>query len=323
MKKIILSIIIFLLMINFCNLRLYATEESTVPEEEVVEEEIQIEEKSEETENEKVLLQASKILKNSNIIVLFAIFIISIFLVAGKHCIKPIINIVFASFIIYFIAIKRMYSGHNAIVSTLFASLLIMSFSFILSNGFNKKALSEILATFCSSIISGIIAIIFSNLEKIPTDTVSINSVDINTIHLIFAGVSIATLGVCIDIINSIVTALNEFKVETDDFSRKELFDKGMEIGKEIILSKSIILTFAFLGSGLLSSMLMIVFNESTILNNELIMHYLIAAISGSIEIIISIPIISIIYAILNHKKTIYKVISNNKLDGNRSLKIK
>jgi uncharacterized membrane protein len=43
----------------------------------------------------------------------------------------------------------------------------------------------------------------------------------------------------------------------------------------------------------------------------------------GNIGLVLSVPITSIVYAMFNRKKTIYKTVSDNKIDGKRSLKLK
>ena len=58
------------------------------------------------------------------------------------------------------------------------------------------------------------------------------------------------------------------------------------------------------------------------ILNKETIAEEVISAIAGSMGVVFTVPITAILYSILNRKKTTYKITSDNKLDGNRSLKI-
>ena len=58
------------------------------------------------------------------------------------------------------------------------------------------------------------------------------------------------------------------------------------------------------------------------ILKNEQIFIIFVIAFIGNIGLLLSVPITSLIYAMFNRKKTIYKTISDNKIDGKRSLKI-
>ena len=58
------------------------------------------------------------------------------------------------------------------------------------------------------------------------------------------------------------------------------------------------------------------------ILKQEVVVKYLILTISGSIGMTISVPINIILYSIFNRRKITYKITSNNKLNGQRSLKL-
>ena len=58
------------------------------------------------------------------------------------------------------------------------------------------------------------------------------------------------------------------------------------------------------------------------IFNQANIFSYLLIAIVANIGVLISVLITSSVYACFNRKKTIYKTVSENKLDGMRSLKL-
>ena len=52
------------------------------------------------------------------------------------------------------------------------------------------------------------------------------------------------------------------------------------------------------------------------------IFKYLIILVVAGIGILLSVVVTSGVYAFLNKRKTIYKTVSDNKLDGKRSLKL-
>ena len=58
------------------------------------------------------------------------------------------------------------------------------------------------------------------------------------------------------------------------------------------------------------------------ILNKETIAEEVISALAGSMGVVFTVPITAIIYALLNRKKTYYKIESENKINGKRSLKL-
>ena len=52
------------------------------------------------------------------------------------------------------------------------------------------------------------------------------------------------------------------------------------------------------------------------------IFKYVLILIVSCIGILLSVIVTSIVYAFLNKRKTIYKTVSDNKVDGKRSLKL-
>ena len=58
------------------------------------------------------------------------------------------------------------------------------------------------------------------------------------------------------------------------------------------------------------------------VFSQDFVSYGIISTLSVCIGIIISIPITSSLYALINGQKTKYKTTSENKIDGKRSLKI-
>lgn len=52
------------------------------------------------------------------------------------------------------------------------------------------------------------------------------------------------------------------------------------------------------------------------------IFKYVLILIVSCIGILLSVIVTSVVYAFLNKRKTVYKTVSDNKLDGKRSLKL-
>ena len=232
---------------------------------------------------------------------------------------------------VYFILIKGIYAGHNAILTTLLTTMMIIGFTFVIIGGFSKKILAAALGTLGGIISSGIVAVIFAHLAKLSGAgeeaiqlSMNITTVNFNFRALIFAGIVIAALGACMDVGMSIASSLDEIKNKTKDISWKELFKSGMNIGKDVIGTMTNTLILAYVGGALTLILLFLAcdMGMNEILNKETIAQEVISAIAGSMGVVFTVPITALIYSVLNRRKTAYKTISDNKLDGNRSLKL-
>lgn len=121
----------------------------------------------------------------------------------------------------------------------------------------------------------------------------------------------IATLGICLYGSFYIISNLDELKDKTEDILWKELFKKGMEIGRKILLGMMNIIVLSYIGIAM-------IFVSSFIITKEMAC----IAISGCIGMIFSMIVSAFLYSIIYSKKTIYKTVSENKVDGKRSLKL-
>lgn len=266
------------------------------------------------------------------IILIFILFLFCIGIIGGKKGIKAIISLVFTIVCIYFILIKGIYKGNNAIIYSFLTAFIVVSISFIIMNGFNRKTLTALVGSFGGILISGILALIFNNMSKLSGAgedimqlTANLSTINYNFRDILFSGIIISTIGICMHVSISIVSALDEIKMKTPEITWKELFKDGMKVGKEIIGTTSNTLILAYIGSLLTLILLFMSTTDSNlirIINKENVAEQLISALSASIGVVLTIPITAISYAILNKDKVIYRKNSENRVNGKRSLKI-
>lgn len=266
------------------------------------------------------------------IILIFILFLFCIGIIGGKKGIKAIISLVFTIVCIYFILIKGIYKGNNAIIYSFLTAFIVVSISFIIMNGFNRKTLTALVGSFGGIVISGILALIFNNMSKLSGAgedimqlTANLSTINYNFRDILFSGIIISTIGICMHVSISIVSALDEIKMKTPEITWKELFKDGMKVGKEIIGTTSNTLLLAYIGSLLTLILLFMSTTDSNlirIINKENVAEQLISALSASIGVVLTIPITAISYAKLNKDKVIYRKNSENRVNGKRSLKI-
>ena len=278
-----------------------------------------------------VTATVTEVSKTNHLAIILGIFLVSIVLISGKKGIRTIIGLVFTLLFLYFFTIRQLYNGVNAIAISIISAICLIVGTFIIIDGFNKKTVSAVIGTFGGVITAGIIALIFINLSKMTGAyeeaiffSVNLSNVKFNFRDLLFAGIMISSLGACMDIGLSIVSALDEIKMTDAEVTWKELFKKGMSVGRENIGTMTNTLILAYLGTSLTLILLFLSSNMSLldISNKERIVEQLMLAIIGSTGVVYTVPITSILYSLLNRHRVIYKKESENKIDGKRSLKI-
>ena len=280
----------------------------------------------------KVSVEIENVVRQNYIYFMVILFLLSILLVGGKRGIKAIVGLIITIVAVYLIMVKGIMAGYNPIWMSVLTSLIIIVLTFIIiGGGVNKKIVTAALGTFGGVLVAGIIASIFSYLLKLSgagEDSIllSVNSTNLtfNFRDLIFAGIVISALGACMDVGMSIASSLDELRLKTKDMEWKELFKSGMNIGRDIIGTMANTLILAYVGSSLTLILLFLTcdFSFVQIVNKETIATDIISAISRSMGVVYTVPITAFIYGFLNRNKTIYKTVSDNKLEGKRSLKI-
>lgn len=271
------------------------------------------------------------IVRSNYIYIMVAIFLLSIILVGGKKGIKAIVGLIITILAVWFILIKLIFVGYDAILMSIVTCAVIIVLTFIVIGGINKKVVTAAIGTLGGVVSAGIVASIFSHLAELSgacEDAIQLSmnmqTATFNFRDLIFAGIVISALGACMDVGMSIASSLDEIKNKTKDISWKELFKSGMNIGRDVIGTMTNTLILAYVGGALKLILLFMACNMpiTEILNKETIVEEIISAIAGSMGVVYTIPITAFVYAFLNRKKTIYKTTSENLIDGKRSLKI-
>lgn len=271
------------------------------------------------------------VVRSNYIILMFVFFLASIVLIGGRKGVKAIIGLLLTIIFIYLILVRRIFAGGNAILTTILTSMLIIAATFVVIGGINKKIITAAIGTLGGVITAGLVALLFNHLAKMSGAcedaiqlSINMSTISFNFRDLLFVGIIISALGACMDVGMSIASSLDEIKMKNPDITWIELFKSGMNIGRDVIGTMTNTLILAYVGTSLTLILLFMAcnmgFNE--ILNKETIAEQVIAAIAGSIGVVYTVPITAFVYSILNKDRIIYNKTAENKINGQRTLKI-
>lgn len=272
------------------------------------------------------------VVRANHIIVMFFLFLASVVIIGGRKGVKAILGLLYTIILIYFVMIRGIFNGQDAIANSIITTILVIVGTFIIiGTGINKKILTAAIGTVGGVLSAGIMALIFNNLAKLTGAgedaiqlSINMTTINFNFRELLFAGILVSALGACMDVGMSIASSLDEIKIKNPDITWQELLKSGMNIGRDVIGTMTNTLILAYVGGSLTLILLFMASNMNMyeILNKETIAEQIISAIAGSMGVVYTVPITSFVYAILNRDKVVYKKTSNNKLNGKRSLKI-
>ncbi len=249
------------------------------------------------------------------LLVLIGLFIGAICLVGGWRGFHSVLGIIFTLTTVLFIFVPLLFHGVPAIEATILLVVVTSCVTLFLVGGFDRKTLSAILGTVAGVIISVILMLVFSKILGVSGYTSSDTDALLNIAgqsklqvkDLLFTGIIIASLGAVMDIAISIATSINELQMQKPDVSFTELFNSGMNIGRDMMGTMTNTLILAFLGESIFSFILMYSYEVQfkQLINSNGIAIDILNAVCGGFAIILTVPIVSGITAkLLQGKKS-------------------
>lgn len=242
----------------------------------------------------------------SNIIYVYiGLFLIMLWVIGGKKGLKSAIGLVFTFICIMFLFLPMLYKGYSPFLAAVINIILISIVCLYLIDGLTKKSISAMLGTIIGVIISGVFAALFGHIAKISGYNVSeveelifiASNTKLQVGGILFAGILIASLGAIMDVSMSIASTINEIYIHNKYISKKELFKSGINVGKDMMGTMSNTLILAFTGGSINTLILNYAYNLKY---NQLINMYeigieIMQGISGSIAVILTVPLVSLI----------------------------
>ena len=247
--------------------------------------------------------------REAEIVVLLAVFFGLMWLVGGKKGFNSILALIFTFVAVIMMYIPMMYIGVSPFIAATITVVIITLVTFILIADFQMKSIGAMLGTIFGVIVSGLIALVFGHFGHVT----GFNVDDIeNLIYvgqnsrldiggMLFSGILIASLGAVMDVAMSVSTSLHEIKEQRSEITAKEIFKSGINIGRDMIGTMSNTLILAYVGGSL--GLVMIIYAYSyqmhQILNMYSIAIEIMRGVAGTIGIILTVPITSLIMSVL------------------------
>ena len=163
------------------------------------------------------------------------------------------------------------------------------------------------LGTILGVLIAGIFATIFGkitrvtgyNIEDIETMVYVAQNSKLQIGGVLFSGILIASLGAVMDVAVSISSTIEEIHNKKPELTSKELFKSGINVGRDMMGTMSNTLILAFTG-GAVNTMILIyayIMPYLQVVNMYSIGIEVIKGISGTLGIVLTVPLVSLISA--------------------------
>ena len=240
----------------------------------------------------------------ANVLYWLSGFFFALLLIVGKKKgFFSLISILVTLSLIFLVLTPLILSGMNPIFATVLICVFASVVAIYLVGGFNSKSTAAILGTILSLIIAGLLSILtikFADLTGFSSEeSMFLFSAhpDLNFVGILASAMIIGALGAVMDIGMSISSTVNELFLSNSDMGVRELFDSGMNVGRDIIGTMANTLILAYLGGAMALVLLSNNIDMQKFFNLNQVATEISSALIGSIAIVICVPISAIISA--------------------------
>lgn len=247
---------------------------------------------------------------------LVGVFALSLLLLGFKIGIKTLFVVCFSIFIIFQGMIPFILNYHwSFILTTLLICTVIATVTQITISGWNSKTWGAILGTVGGVSVAGVlaaVAISWMHLTGLDSEEAMMLKVTtfsfINFQEVLFAGIILGSLGAVMDVTISIASTQYEIKNSCPHYGFKEIFQSGINVGRDVMGTMANTLILAYTGSSL--PLIFLITSQENIsfmrvMNLNIVATEITRALTGSVGLIFSIPLTAAVTAfLLSRKKT-------------------
>ena len=253
--------------------------------------------------------------REMQLFLIIAIFVFTIILIGGKKGLASVIGLGFTILCILFLFLPMIYKGISPIWSAVLVVILTTVATMYLVGGISRKTMTAILGTVSGVLISALFAMLFCKMTNISGYNVSDiedliyirDQTGIKVGELLFSGILISALGAVMDVAMSISSTIEEIHCQNSELTIKELFQSGMNVGKDMMGTMSNTLILAFAGGSINTLVFIFAYNYEylQVVNMYAIGIEIIQGIASSMGVILTVPITSFLAAWEQGRKTI------------------
>ena len=241
------------------------------------------------------------------------IFCLFLVIIGKRKGVFSLVSILATVGLIFCVLVPLILKGVYPVLATVIVGIMSTVITIYLVGGRNAKSTAAILGAVASLILAGILAILtiycakltgFAGEESIFLYT---SNPSLNFKGILASSIIIAALGALMDTAVSISSTINEIHETDSTLPVKQLFQSGMNVGRDVIGTMSNTLILVYLGSSLPLVLLSSNIDLQKFFNLNQVATEISSAIIGSIGILACVPLTAIIASVMikNQKQKI------------------
>ncbi len=248
------------------------------------------------------------------LIIIVGLFLLAAILVGGKTGAKSLIGLLVTLACLFFILIPGLMKGAPTLPLVFGVCAFIAVVSLTILGGIERKTVCAMLGTIAGTGMAVLFALLAQALTRVdglrlddvePLLQLRQQGMGIGLRGLLAGGIAISALGAVMDVTMGISSALCEVSTANPELTTAQLFRSGMNIGRDMVGTMTNTLILAFLGSSftLILYLYSIGLQPWQLVSSALLSTEVVSSVSGSIGVILSIPLTALITALALSKK--------------------
>ena len=240
--------------------------------------------------------------------IVVALFLIAAIAVGGKTGLKSLLGLAVTLLCLFWVLLPALIKGAPTLPTVFLLCVWVAVVTLTILGGVEKKTVCAMVGTVAGTALALLFGLLAQALVRI--DGLRVENVEallqlrqtgtpIGLRGLLVGGVVISALGAVMDVTMGIASSLMEVYAADTEMSRRDLFRSGMNIGRDMVGTMTNTLILAFLGSSFVLILYLYSMNLSLhqLLSSAFLSIEVVSGISGSIGVILSIPITAAVTA--------------------------
>ena len=227
--------------------------------------------------------------------ILFAVVVVA---VARLRGLASLVGLAFAFFILMQFMLPALLAGESPTLVSLVGSAAIMFVVLYLAHGFSARTTTALVGTLFGLTLVAVLgswSVSVARLAGLTTEeTLQLNVFDatLDFSGLVMAGIVVAGLGVLNDVTITQASAIWQLREVSPEITWRELYKRGMTVGRDHIASTVYTIVFAYAGAALPVLMLIQLYSRpATTTITSALAEEVIRTLVGSIALVLAVPV--------------------------------
>jgi uncharacterized membrane protein len=245
--------------------------------------------------------------RTTPMLVLAIVFVLVVGAVARLRGLRSLLGLAVAFVVLLKFMLPALLEGSSPTWVTLVGASAIMFVVLYLAHGFSARTTTALLGTLFGLVLTAVlgeIAVHVSRLTGFSSEaTTQLQQFDptLDFSGLVIAGVVVAGLGILNDVTITQASSIWQLQEVDPSLSARELYRRGMAIGRDHIASTVYTLVFAYAGVALPLLLLFDINRQpaGVVLTGSLVAEEVIRALVGGIALVLAVPVTTVIGAVV------------------------